>query len=139
MEIVLYWYDKTIYKIESININVTVKRKTSASKKIALACHQFREAHDYDFTKIHILDHDNKCYKRCISVMIHIFLNNTFNTRTDTAELNDVYTYILNLFKKCITRTKQLKIKDSSRTTVSIQYFFLPFFVVVFFPLDALL
>ena len=80
------------YDCKDINRNKT--------EKTALAHHHFATNHNFDFSKVTILDHESHFLKRNVSEMIHISLNNTVNCRTDTQGLNVIYSHILNLFKQ---------------------------------------
>lgn len=71
------------------------------SEQTALARHHFNTGHNFDFSKISILDREDNYRKRCVSEMIHIYLNNTVNLKTDTNNLSCLYNGLLDSYKKC--------------------------------------
>ena len=67
--------------------------------KTALAQHHFYTGHHFDFSKVAILDKEGHYYRRNVSEMIHITLNNTVNNRTDTQGLSTQYNFLIRKFK----------------------------------------
>lgn len=70
------------------------------NEKTALAMHHFDNNHDFDFEKVKILDRENNYFKRCISEMIQISINDTINLRSDVESLSIVYSNLLTKIKK---------------------------------------
>lgn len=70
------------------------------SEKTALSQHHFTADHTFDFNEVSILDRESNYYKRCLSEMIYITLNNTVNCRSDTQGLSIQYNYLLHLYKE---------------------------------------
>jgi len=80
------------YDCKMHNINKT--------EKTALASHRFKENHTFNFEETKIVDIEQNWYKRNISEMIHIELdNNNINYKTDTQNLNSFYKSILTKYK----------------------------------------
>lgn len=81
------------------------ERNRNKTEKTALAVHHFTEGHNFDFEKVEILDTESNYNKRTLSEMIHIFLNNTVNSRTDVANLSLHYNHILNTYQESFLRS----------------------------------
>ncbi|XP_044578918.1 uncharacterized protein LOC123261389 [Cotesia glomerata] len=71
------------------NINVVKENKT------ALAAHYFDQHHNFAFENVEILDKEINWWKRNVSEMIFIKINDTVNKRTDTNNLSILYNDIL--------------------------------------------
>ncbi|XP_044749184.1 uncharacterized protein LOC123309940 [Coccinella septempunctata] len=70
------------------------------NEKTALALHHFQENHNFDFNDVKILDKESNYHKRCISEMIHIFIRDTVNIRTDTQKLSIIYNNLMREINK---------------------------------------
>jgi len=72
-----------------------------ASNHSVITKHRLEFDHDFDWDNPMILDKDKQYYRRSISVMIYIKLqNNALNLQTDTEVLEHVYVEILNRTNK---------------------------------------
>lgn len=68
-------------------------------EKTALASHHFATSHNFDFSEVQILDREGQYFKRNVSEMIYITLNDTVNCRADTMGLSVQYNRVIDLFK----------------------------------------
>lgn len=67
--------------------------------KTALSKHHFETGHSFKFGEVEVVDSETQTYKRKLSEMIHINLNETVNIKTDTDGLSGVYSNILQMYK----------------------------------------
>lgn len=68
--------------------------------KTALAKHHFQTGHQFKFNEVTIIDSEPQLYRRKVSEMIHISLNDTVNIKTDTTDgLSGIYNNILQIYK----------------------------------------
>jgi len=68
-----------------------------ASKMTVIAEHGLSHNHNFDWSNVEIMDNERYYWKRIISEMIHIQLqDNALNQQTDTEYLQNTYTSILN-------------------------------------------
>lgn len=67
--------------------------------KSGLAIHHFSEGHNFEFSKVEVLDKETNLKKRLFLEMAHIQKNpNTVNLNTDTQNLNIVYNNLIKNF-----------------------------------------
>jgi len=83
--------------------------KINKPEKTALAKHHFdKENHHFDFINVEILDKECNWYKRNISEMIQIQMNDkNINYKTDVRNLNPIYKSILSNYKTKRTHHNQ--------------------------------
>ena len=75
------------------------KNKNSDTYKSALVQHHFNTGHVFNFDNTRILEKENNKSKLNISEMIFIYKNNTVNIKSDTNNLNRIYTGLINKSK----------------------------------------
>ncbi|XP_044755871.1 uncharacterized protein LOC123314576 [Coccinella septempunctata] len=63
--------------------------------KTALADHHFQTGHLFGFEDVKVVDFERNYFKRCVSEMINIYMNNTVNLRTDIQNLSAIYANVL--------------------------------------------
>jgi len=82
-----------------LNTRITEHRNqiNNKSKTTVITEHRLSHNHNFDWLNVEILDNERYYWKRIISEMIHIQLqNNALNQQTDTDYLQNTYTSILN-------------------------------------------
>jgi len=72
------------------------------SEKTALAQHHFETGHDFNFSDVKILDREQGYRKRCISEMIHIYITDNINLRSDVDNLSHIYSNLLKKASKIV-------------------------------------
>lgn len=88
-------------RVNQHKYDTKVKEGTLHIDKTALSKHRFNFDHTFDFNNVQILDVESCRFKRNISEMIHITLNdNAVNERSDTNNLNKIYIALLNHINK---------------------------------------
>lgn len=84
------------------------KNAEKIKDKTALNLHHIETGHRFDFDSVKILDRERIRYKRNVSEMVHISVNNTLNFRTDTENLSNIYSNLLCKFKLYSDQRKNL-------------------------------
>jgi len=76
----------------------------TSTKNTVITEHRLNHNHEFDWTNVKILDKERFYWKRMISEMINIQLqNNALNQQTDTEYLQDSYISIINKINSYIT------------------------------------
>ena len=92
---------KTTYVGEAKRaLRVRLDHIKNKQKNSVVTLHK-NNVHDYRWDKVTILDKESNYFKRLISEMIHINLeDNSLNKKTDVNSLNRIYNGILNYLKQ---------------------------------------
>ena len=77
--------------IISIRYNKSEEKKKTIKHRVK----SYDQSQRFDFNAVKILDFEGNLFKRELSEMIHIYLNDSINFRTDTNNLSCIL-YIIN-------------------------------------------